>query len=66
MNKSLKPCPICGRGVKLEHIDHEWIVVHPRTDECVYGLPGVTAFSSESMKRCINSWNRKEGNDAPD
>lgn len=60
MNKSLKPCPICGREVKLKHADHEWIVVHPRTDECVYGLPYVIAYSAESMNKCVNGWN-KEG-----
>lgn len=66
MNKSLKPCPICGRGVKLKHVDHEWIVDHPRTDECVYGLPYVIAYSAESMKKCVNGWNRKGDNDAAD
>lgn len=64
MNKFLKPCPICGRKVKLKHADHEWIVVHPRTDECVYGLPDIVACSAESMKKCVNGWNRKGDNDA--
>ena len=66
MNKSLKSCPICGREVKLKHVEHEWIVVHPRTDECVYGLPSVVAYSAESMKKCVNGWNRKGNDDAID
>lgn len=59
MNKILKPCPVCGAKVKLKHFDHEWMILHPRTDDCIYGLPGVIAAESSSMKRCINSWNNR-------
>lgn len=42
------------------------LVKHEKVDECVYGLPDIVAYSAESMKKCVNGWNRRGDDDAID